>query len=71
MADTIARLLEISSKIDHLQNSAEWVAKETVHQDATISQTATLIYVIAEDIREQLCELVQSLEKETDQENLH
>lgn len=61
--DSLQRLMEISSRLDHLEESAEWIAKETVHTDNAISQTSTLITVLAEDIREKVCELVHVLEQ--------
>ena len=62
--DTMNRLLEISSRLDHLENVAEWIARETTHTDNTLSQTGTLICVIADDIREKLSSLVHEVEKE-------
>lgn len=69
--DTMDRLIEISSRIEHLENAAEWIAKETVHSDSGISQTGTLIYVLADEIREQIFELAQSLEKSEETETIH
>ena len=66
--DTVSRLIQISSRIDHLENSAEWVARETVHSDNGISQTATLISVLAGEIREMVCTLVRDLEEEAETE---
>ncbi len=60
---SVNKLQEISSKIDHLMNSAEWVAKETVHTDNAISQTGTLMAVLADEIREKIYALVQEMEK--------
>lgn len=62
--DTISRLINISNRIDHLENSAEWIARETVHTDNGISQTATLITVLASEVRELTCALVRELEEE-------
>ena len=61
--DTLDRLIHISNRIDHLENSAEWIARETVHADNGISQTATLITVLATEVRDMLCELVRELEE--------
>jgi hypothetical protein len=60
---TLDRLLEISSRIEHLENAAEWIARETVHTDNTVSQTGTLICAIAEDIQARITELVKQLEE--------
>ena len=65
--DTVERLIQISNRIDHLENSAEWIARETVHADNGISQTATLITVLASDIREMICELVRELEESVEE----
>ncbi len=61
--ETVDRLMEISSRIEHLENIAEWIARETVHSDNSISQTGTLICVLAEDLREKICSLVKDIEK--------
>lgn len=61
--DTIKKLLDISSRIDHLEHSAEWIAKETVHTDNVVSQTGSLICVLAEELREKVCTLVRELER--------
>jgi len=60
--DTVDRLMEITSRIEHLENAAEWIARETVHTDNCVSQTSTLISVLAEDIREKVYSLIHDLE---------
>lgn len=73
--DTLDRLIHISNRIEHLENSAEWIARETVHSDNGISQTATLITVLASEIRDLMCELVRDLEEQSEEtdtlENFH
>lgn len=59
---SVDKLVEISSKIEHLESAAEWITRQTVHTDNTISQTGTLILTIAEDVRSKLYELVRELE---------
>lgn len=66
--DTVDRLMEITSRIEHLENAAEWIARETVHTDNTISQTSTLISVLAEDIKEKVYGLIRDLELAVQQE---
>ena len=61
--NTLAQILDIASRIDHLGGCAEWIARETVHTDNAISQTGTLISVLAEDIREKITNLVSELEQ--------
>ncbi len=61
--DTMERLIDIASRIDHLESVAEWIARETVHSDNTISQSATLICVTADDLRERLTQLVKEIER--------
>ena len=61
--NTLARVLEIASRLDHLGTCAEWIARETVHTDNSISQTGTLISVLTEDIREKLTALISELEQ--------
>ena len=61
--NTLSKLLEISSRIEHLEKSAEWIAKETVHTDNTVSQTGSLICAIADDVQERITELVRKLEE--------
>ena len=63
MMNSLAQILEIASRIDHLGNCAEWIARETVHTDNSVSQTGTLISVLAEDIREKITNLVTELEQ--------
>lgn len=60
---TVDKLIEISSRIQHLENAAEWIAKETVHNDGAVSQTATMIYAIADDVQGRVTELVKKLEE--------
>ena len=63
MVKTIDKLTEITSKLEYLENSAEWIARETVHLDNTLSQSGTMICVLADDIREKVFALVQDLEQ--------
>jgi len=65
---TVDRLLEITSRIEHLENAAEWIARETVHTDNSVCQTGTLITVLAEDIREKVCALIREIETITEEE---
>lgn len=69
--DTISRLSDIASRIDHLESVAEWIARETVHSDNTISQSSTLITVIADDLRERLCSLVKEIEQQREYDKFH
>lgn len=62
--DTLTKLLEISSRLDHIEHAGEWIARETVHTDNTICQTATLVSVIADDLRERIYELTKALEEQ-------
>lgn len=68
---TINSLLEISSRIEHLENSADWITRETVHTDNAISQTSTLISVLAEEIREKICALVHEMEETLSLDNIN
>ena len=61
--NTVDTLLDITSRIEHLENAAEWIARETVHSDSAMSQTGTLICVLAEDLRERICGLVRQMEE--------
>jgi hypothetical protein len=61
--NSLAQILDIASRIDHLASCAEWIARETVHTDNSVSQTGTLISVLAEDIREKITNLVSELEQ--------
>lgn len=69
--ETLTRLLEIASRIEHLESAAEWIAKETVHTDNGVSQTGTLICVLADDVRERICALVKELEQTNPFQKLH
>jgi hypothetical protein len=61
--DSIRRLQDITSRIDHLENAAEWIARESVHQDNGVAQTATLVTVLADEVREKIYELVKEFEE--------
>ncbi|MBP9838693.1 MAG: hypothetical protein KBC84_08260 [Proteobacteria bacterium] len=62
--DIVAKLQEISLRIDHLQQSGDWLARSLVHTDSPASQTGSLIAVLAEDVRDRVLELVSELEKQ-------
>lgn len=61
--DTVDRLQDISSRLEHLENVAEWICRETVHADTGISQSGSLICTLADQIREQIFALVEDFEK--------
>lgn len=63
--DTINKLLDISSRLEHLESAAQWITKETVHTDNSVSQTGTLICVLADDLRERVCTLVREIEEKS------
>ena len=68
---TMDQILEIASRLDHLGSCAEWIARETVHTDNSVSQTGTLMSVLAEDIRERITALVAELEQLSEFGNSH
>jgi len=68
---TMDQILEIASRLDHLGTCAEWIARETVHTDNAVSQTGTLMSVLAEDIREKITALVAELEQLAEFDNSH
>lgn len=63
MEQSVDKLVDISNRLDQIEQSAEWISREMVHSDASISQAGALISVLAEDIREKVCNLVKSLEE--------
>lgn len=75
--NTLEKLLQISSRLEHLESAAEWIAREAVHDDNGISQTGTLICVLADEIRERIFDLTHELEQEQtllpdeDEETIH
>lgn len=74
--DTLSKLMDISSRLDHLENAAEWIARESVHTDNGISQTGTLICVLADEVREAIFRLTKELEEGApqiieDEETIH
>jgi hypothetical protein len=70
--DTLAKLMEISSRLEHLEGVAQWITKETVHTDNVISQSGTLILTIADDLREKVYQIVRELElRGAEGENFH
>lgn len=60
--ETVERLCDIASRIEHLENCAEWISRETANSDAGICQTASLISALADEIREKICSMVKELE---------
>ena len=68
---TMDRLIDIANRIDHMDSVAEWITRETVHSDNTISQSGTLISVIADDVRERLCRLVKEMEQQRENDKLN
>ena len=68
---SIDKILQISSRLEHLESAAEWVARETVHKDQVISQTASMICSIADDLRDRVLELVQEFENFLDIEKIN
>lgn len=69
--DILTKLTDIASRIDHLESQAEWIVKETVNTDSAISQTATLITALADNLREKICDLVKDMERGLELEKLH
>ncbi len=63
MQNSVDKLVDISNRLEQIENSAEWISREMVHSDAAISQTGSLICVLADDIREKVCALVKELEE--------
>lgn len=63
---TIDKLVDITSRLEHIEHSAEWIARETVQSDNVVSQTGTLICVLADDLRERVYALVKELEEVAD-----
>jgi hypothetical protein len=69
--DTLEKLIDISSRLDHLENAAEWISRETVHTDHGVSQTGTLICVLAEELRERLSQVFQEVERALGSSNVN
>jgi hypothetical protein len=69
--ETVNKLSDIASRIDHLESVAEWIARESVHRDNGVSQSATLITVLADELRERICTLVKDLERGMELEKLN
>lgn len=69
--DVFEKLEKLSSRLDHLEAAAEWIARETVHTDNSVSQTATLIVVLADEVREKICTLVRDIERGAETEELN
>ena len=69
--ESLVKLQDVSNRIEHLENAAEWIARETVHTDSGISQSATLISVLADQVREMIYELVIDLERGNELDKLN
>ncbi|RME61564.1 MAG: hypothetical protein D6780_01395 [Candidatus Dadabacteria bacterium] len=61
----------VANRLDHLQECAEWIARTTVHTDSGVSQTATLITTLSEEIREAVINLIQEVEEVVNNKNFH
>lgn len=64
--ESLDKLIDITSRLEHIEASAEWIARETVQTDNSLSQTGTLICVLAEDVRDKIYNLVKELEEIVD-----
>ena len=71
--DTVDAIISINSRLEHLESAAEWISRETVHSDNTVSQTSTLIQVLVEDVREKMFSMIREFEGKIDllSEQLH
>ena len=63
MQNSVDKLVDISNRLEQIENSSEWISREMVHSDTAISQTGFLICVLADDIRKKVCALVKELEE--------
>lgn len=63
MQNSVDKLVDISNRLEQIENSSEWISREMVHGDTAISQTGSLICVLADDIRKKVCALVKELEE--------
>ena len=63
MQNSVDKLVDISNRLEQIENSAEWISREILHSDTAISQTGSLICVLADDIRKKVCALVKELEE--------
>jgi hypothetical protein len=61
--ETVDKLQDIASRLEHLENIAEWISRETVQVDSGISQSGSLICTLVDQVREQIFSLVEEIEK--------
>jgi len=59
----MAKLHQITLKLDQLGSTGEFLARALASQDQSWSQSSTLILTLAEDVREEVLQLIQSLER--------
>ena len=64
--DTVDKIISINSRLEHLESAAEWISRETVHSDNTVSQTSTLIQVLVDDVREKIFSIIREFEGQID-----
>ena len=71
--DTVDKIISINSRLEHLESAAEWISRETVHSDNSVSQTSTLIQVLVDDVREKIFSIIREFEGQIDSlsEHLH
>ena len=64
--DTVDKIISINSRLEHLESAAEWISRETVHSDNSVSQTSTLIQVLVDDVREKIFSIIREFEVKID-----
>lgn len=64
--DTNDIIHRLCLKLDQIESSGEWLTRTNVHESNSSCQTATLIQVLAEEVREELIKLVVQLEEEAE-----
>jgi hypothetical protein len=62
--NTLTKLEELSLRLDHLDNTGEWLSEALAGKDDVVAQSGKLVCSIVEDVRYRLLELVTELEKE-------
>jgi hypothetical protein len=62
--NTIARLEELSLKLDQLDQLGEWISESMTSNEASVAEAGAMISALAEDVRLRLLETVAELEKE-------
>ena len=60
--DMLEQLRTVVKRLEEVDHAGEWIARETIHSDAAVSQSGSLICALAHDLQERLEEVLEAVE---------